>query len=72
MESRYEGDIDLRGFLGISEDVPVGYQEIRVYFKIDANISNEKKEELVRMAQKYSPVFNTITKSAPVSVHLEE
>jgi hypothetical protein len=30
------------------------------------------KEELVMMAQKYSPVFNTITKSAPVSVHLEK
>mgnify|MGYP001104442548 CR=1 FL=1 len=72
VESRYEGDIDLRGFLGISEDVPVGYQEIRVYFKIDADISEKQKEELVRMAQKYSPVFNTITKSAPVSVHLEK
>jgi uncharacterized OsmC-like protein len=70
VESRYEGDIDLRGFLGISEDVPVGYQGIRVYFKIDADISDEQKEELVRMAQKYSPVFNTITKSAPVSAHL--
>ncbi|MBI4775023.1 MAG: OsmC family protein [Deltaproteobacteria bacterium] len=71
VESRYEGDIDLRGFLGLSEYVPVGYSEIRVYFKIDADISDEDKEELVRMAQKYSPVFNTITKSAPVSVHLE-
>ena len=29
-------------------------------------------EELVQMAQKYSPVFNTITKSAPVSVHLDK
>ena len=72
VESRYEGDIDLRGFLGISEDVPVGYQGIRVYFKIDADVSADKKEELVRMAQKYSPVFNTITKSAPVSVHLDQ
>jgi len=72
VESRYEGDIDLRGFLGISEDVPVGYQNIRVYFKIDADISEEQKEELIRMAQKYSPVFNTITKSAPVSVHLDK
>jgi len=71
VESRYEGDIDLRGFLGISEEVPVGYQEIRVYFHIDADVSFEEKEEMVRMAQKYSPVFNTITKSAPVSVHLE-
>ena len=72
VESRYEGDIDLRGFLGISDEVPVGYQDIRVYFKIDADISEDEKKALVRLAQIYSPVFNTITKSAPVSVHLEE
>ena len=72
VESRYEGDIDLRGFLGISKDVQVGYQNIRVFFKIDADLSVEEKEELVQMAQKYSPVFNTITKSAPVSVQLEK
>jgi uncharacterized OsmC-like protein len=71
IESRYEGDIDLRGFLGLSEDVPVGYQEIRIYFRIDADVSEQDKEEMLRMGQKYSPVFNTITKSAPVSVHLE-
>jgi uncharacterized OsmC-like protein len=64
--------LDLRGFLGLSENVKVGYQNIRVYFKIDADVSEEQKEELVMMAQKYSPVFNTITKSAPVSVHLEK
>jgi uncharacterized OsmC-like protein len=72
IESRYEGDIDLRGFLGLSEDVPVGYREIRVYFKIDADVSDEQKEEMVRMGQKYSPVYNTISKSAPVSVHLDK
>jgi uncharacterized OsmC-like protein len=72
VESRYEGDIDLRGFLGLSEDVPVGYKEIRVYFKIDADVSDEQKKELIQMGQKYSPVFNTITKSAPVSVLLDE
>jgi uncharacterized OsmC-like protein len=71
VESRYEGDLDLRGFLGISEDVKVGYQNIRVYFKIDADVSDGQKKELIEMAQKYSPVFNTITKSAPVSVHLD-
>jgi uncharacterized OsmC-like protein len=72
VKSRYEGDLDLRGFLGLSEDVPVGFQNIRVYFKIDADIPDEQKEELVRMAKKHSPVFNTISKSAPVSVHLEK
>lgn len=44
VSSRYEGDIDLRGFLGISEDVPVGYREIRVYFTIDADISDNQKK----------------------------
>jgi uncharacterized OsmC-like protein len=72
VQSRYEGDIDLRGFLAVSEDVPVGYQDIRVYFKIDADVSQEQKEEMIKMAQKYSPVYNTITKSAPVTVALDK
>jgi uncharacterized OsmC-like protein len=72
VESRFEGDIDLRGFLGISAEVPVGYQQIRVYFNIEADISEEQKEHLVKMAQKYSPVFNTISKSTPVSVQLDK
>jgi uncharacterized OsmC-like protein len=72
LESRLEGDIDLRGFLGLSEEVPVGYQEIRVFFKIEADISEEKKEELIRMAQKYSPVANTIANQTPVKIQLEK
>jgi len=50
----------------------VGYQTIRVYFTIEAEISETQKEELVKMAQKYSPVFNTITQATPVSVQLEK
>lgn len=70
--SRYEGDLDLQGFLGLSPEVPVGYQQIRVYFKIEADISEAEKEELIRMAQKYSPVFNTIASPTPVAVHLDK
>lgn len=72
VESRYEGDLDLQGFLGLSEQIPVGYKNIRVFFKIDADLSDEQKEELVRMAQKYSPVFNSIAKPVPVDVKLEK
>jgi len=72
VESRFEGDIDLRGFLGISQEVPVGYKEIRIYFKIDADISDEEKEELIRMGEKYSPVTNTIKSQTPLSVHLDK
>jgi len=72
LRSRYEGDLDLRGFLGLSDDAPVGYQGIRVYFTIEADISEKQKEELIELAKKYSPVFNTITKSAPVVVGLDK
>jgi uncharacterized OsmC-like protein len=70
IQSRYEGNIDLHGFLGLSEEVPVGYQNISVSFKIDADVSEEQKEEMIKMAQKYSPVYNTITRLTPVSVQL--
>lgn len=72
VESRYEGELDLRGFLGMSEEVPVGYKNIRIYFKIDADLSEEQKNELLKMAQKYSPVFNSIAKPVPISVHLDK
>ncbi|GKT09709.1 OsmC family protein [Desulforhabdus sp. TSK] len=71
VESRLEGDLDLRGFLGLSKDVPVGYERIRVVFKIDADVSEEQKEELIQMAQKYSPVFNTVSNPTPVTVQLD-
>jgi len=70
VESHLEGDLDLRGFLGLSKDVPVGYEEIRVSFTIDADISEEEKRELVQMAQKYSPVFNTVSGPTKVNVRL--
>jgi uncharacterized OsmC-like protein len=72
VESRFEGDIDLRGFLNLSQEVPVGYEEIRVYFKIDADITDEEKAELVRMGEKYSPVANTIKSATPMTVQLEK
>ena len=72
VQSRLEGDLDLRGFLGLSKDVKVGYENIRVYFKIDADISESQKQELIEMAQKYSPVFSTVINQTLVSVQLDK
>jgi uncharacterized OsmC-like protein len=72
VESRFEGDLDVQGFLGLSEEVPVGYKSIRVFFKIDSDISKDIKEELLKLAQRYSPVYNSICKSVPVKVILEK
>jgi uncharacterized OsmC-like protein len=71
MESRLEGDIDLQGFLGIRNDVPRGFKDIRMFVKIDADAPPEKLDEIIQLGPTYSPVFDTITRAVPVSVKLE-
>jgi len=71
VESRLEGDIDLRGFLGISDKVRRGYDNVRIYYKIDADVPDEELEELVQMGCKYSPVFDTFTNPVNVTAQLD-
>lgn len=68
VESKLEGDLDLRGFLGISDDVRKGYQNIRVTFKVKGDGDAEKLAELA----KFSPVFDTISNPVQVSVKVEK
>lgn len=72
VESKLEGDLDVRGFLGMSDDVRNGYENIRVKFKVKGDAPQEKLQELVELAQKRSPLFDIVTNSVPVSVELEE
>lgn len=69
LESELEGDIDLRGFLGLANDVPRGFTDIRVNFKVKADVDN--MERLKRLTA-YSPVLNTITQGAKVDIDVEE
>lgn len=71
VESRTEGDIDLRGFLGIDPTVPKGFQNIRIAFKIKADVPDEQLEELCRLGPTFSPVHDTVTRAVNVSVNLD-
>jgi uncharacterized OsmC-like protein len=71
VESRLEGDLDLHGFLGLSESVRNGFEDVKVTLRIRADVPDETLEALCREAQKHSPVFDIISKPVPVSVHLE-
>ena len=71
VESTLEGDLDLRGFLGLCDSVRNGYQQIRVAFRVKADASDEQIHELVELAQKRSPVFDTLTNPVPVAVVIE-
>jgi uncharacterized OsmC-like protein len=67
-----EGDLDVRGLLGISKQVRPGFQNIRVTFHVQSDAPMEKLQELVKLAQMRSPVFNTISEPVPVNVNLEK
>jgi len=70
LESRTEGDIDLRGFLGIDDTIPRGYQNIRITFKIKADVPDDELEALCQLGPTYSPVFDTVTRAVKVDVNL--
>lgn len=68
---RLEGDIDLHGFLGLSDRVRPGYQNIRLSYRVKSNAPREKLEELCEYVQKTSPVLDIIRNPVPVSINLE-
>lgn len=72
IESSYEGDLDLQGFLGLADKVRNGYEGIRVTFKIKADAPEETLQELIEIAQQRSPVFDIVTNPVPVKVQLAE
>jgi len=66
-----EGVIDLRGVLGISDEVRNGYESIRVSFRIKGDASAEKLREVVEQSRKRSAVFDIVTRPVPVEVVVE-
>ena len=65
-----EGDIDLRGFLGISEDVRAGYSDITCTVHVDADATEAELAELRDRVEATSPLLDTITNAVPVQTEL--
>jgi len=65
-----EGDVDLRGTLGVEESVPVGFREIRLRFEIDTDAPQAQLDRLLELVERYCVVFQTIQKSPETKVQL--
>jgi uncharacterized OsmC-like protein len=64
-----EGDLDLRGTLGVSRDAPVGFEAIRVRFEIDApGASEEDLDALRRKTERYCTVLQTLQNPPPIEL----
>jgi uncharacterized OsmC-like protein len=63
-----EGDIDLRGILGLDDGVRNGFEGIRVMFHVKGAAEAEKLAALVRQSQNRSAVYDIVTNGVPVSI----
>ena len=71
VQSTVEGNIDLRGILGISDEVRNGYQGIRVTFKIKGDAPEQKLREIVEQSRARSAVYDALTNGVPVAIAVD-
>lgn len=70
VSSYVDGDIDLRGILGISNEVRNGYDRIAIRFEIEGDAPREKLQQILDQARARSAVFDVLTNGVPVSVEM--
>jgi uncharacterized OsmC-like protein len=70
VESTVEGDIDLLGILGLSNEVRNGFQQIKVSFKLRGD-DPEALREVLEQSRKRSAVFDIVTNGVPVAIEVD-
>ncbi len=63
-----EGDLDFRGTLGLSKEVPVGFQAIRLNITLDTDASEEQLATLLKLTERYCVVYQTLSHPPAVTV----
>ena len=71
LEFKLEGDLDLHAFLGLSDKVRPGYENIRLTYRVKSDAPRDKLEALCDYVQKTSPVLDIIRNPVPVTIDLE-
>jgi uncharacterized OsmC-like protein len=71
IESKFEGDLDVQGFLGLNDQVRNGYQQIRVSFDIQGDLTEAQKHDLLNYTR-MSPVFDVVSNGSQVDIKLAE
>ncbi|HSB92554.1 MAG TPA: OsmC family protein [Flavitalea sp.] len=61
-----EGDLDFKGTLGVSKEVPVGFKAIRLSFTLDSDATPEQQASLEKLTERYCVVYQTLTKGVAV------
>jgi uncharacterized OsmC-like protein len=71
IEAKVEGDLDLRGTLGVDKDVPAGFTDIRLRFRIDApETTSEELDALLARTERYCTVLQTLRRPPAIEIEL--
>jgi uncharacterized OsmC-like protein len=65
-----EGDVDLRGTLGVAAEVPVGFKEIRLRFDVETDAAQDRLDQLLSVTERYCVIFQTIQNSPKTAVRI--
>jgi uncharacterized OsmC-like protein len=68
---RAEGELDFRGTLGVSKEVPVGFRTIRLDFTLDTDADEEERASLLKLTERYCVVLQTLRTPPEVTVALD-
>lgn len=68
LSTTLEGDLDVQGLLGLDDAVSPGYERIRIGMDVSADCSDAELDELLAVAQRHSPVCNTVCRPVPVVI----
>lgn len=68
ISTQLEGEIDLRGLLGLNDAVSPGYEQIRIKMDVKADCSDEELDALLAYARQHSPVCQSVCRPVPVIV----
>lgn len=69
-EVRAEGDLDVRGTLGVAKDAAVGFREIRLKFLLDTDAGRDQLDKLLQLTERYCVVYQTLRASPPIKIEL--
>lgn len=66
-----EGDLDFRGTLGVSKDVPVGFKTIRLQFVFESNATTEQIDSIAKLTERYCVVYQTLAKGVKIKAQFQ-
>lgn len=66
-----EGELDMRGTLGVDHDAPVGFRAIRLRFTLDADADDERVARLIALTERYCVVLQSLAHAPAVDVAWE-